>query len=94
MSFIEEGGRKHLFVLFFHTESTFWGQSSQNGTEDQCVALEIYFLQSFCPALTKLALDLHVNFCVFVCLSVCLSVCLFVFPVFFSRRLIGSYTGF
>ena len=27
----------------------------------------------FCPALTKLALDLHVNFCVFVCLSVCLS---------------------
>ena len=39
----------------------------------------------FCPALTKLALDLHVNFCVSVCLSVCLSV----FPVFFSRRLIG-----
>ena len=29
----------------------------------------------FCPALTKLALDLHVNFCLFVCLSVRLSVC-------------------
>ena len=27
-------------------------------------------------------------------LSVCLSVCLFVFPVFFSRRAIGWYTGF
>ena len=27
-------------------------------------------------------------------ISVCLSVCLCVFPVFFSRRLIGSYTGF
>ena len=27
----------------------------------------------FCPALTKVALDLHVNFCVSVCLSVCLS---------------------
>ena len=36
----------------------------------------------FCPALTKLALDLHVNFCVCV------------FLVFFSRRLIGSNTGF
>ena len=43
-------------------------------------------LPYFCPALTKLALDLHVNFCLFVCLRV--------FPVFFSRRLIGSYTGF
>ena len=32
----------------------------------------------FCPALTKLALDLHVNFCMSVC-----------FPVFFSRLLIG-----
>ena len=30
----------------------------------------------FYPALMKLALDLHVNFCVFVCLFVCLSVCL------------------
>ena len=30
----------------------------------------------FCPALTKLALDLHVNFCLCVCLSVCLCVCL------------------
>ena len=39
----------------------------------------------FCPALTKLALDLHVNFCG----SVCLFVCLFVFPVFFFKRLIG-----
>ena len=27
-------------------------------------------------------------------LSVCLCVCVCVFPVFFSRRLIGSYTGF
>ena len=27
----------------------------------------------FCPALTKLALALHVNFCLFVCLFVCLS---------------------
>ena len=27
----------------------------------------------FCPALTKLALDLHVNFCLFVCVFVCLS---------------------
>ena len=26
-----------------------------------------------CPALTKLALDLHVNFCLSVCLSVCVS---------------------
>ena len=26
------------------------------------------FPASFCPALTKLALDLHVNFCLFVCL--------------------------
>ena len=41
---------------------------------------------TFCPALMKLALDLHVNFCLCVCVSV--------FPVFFSRRLIGSYTGF
>ena len=43
---------------------------------------------NFCPALTKLALDLHVkkkSICLFVCLCVCLSV----FPVFFSRRLIG-----
>ena len=30
--------------------------------------------------------------CQFLC--VCLCVCLSVFPVFFSRRLIGSYTGF
>ena len=29
-----------------------------------------------------------------VCVSVCLCVCLFVFPVFFSRRLIGWYTCF
>ena len=36
----------------------------------------------FCPALTKLSLDLHVNFCLYVCLSVC------VFGLF-SRRLIG-----
>ena len=47
------------------------------------------FFSSFCPALTKLALDLHVNFCPSVRLSVCLFVCLSVFPVFFSRRLIG-----
>ena len=40
----------------------------------------------FCPALTKVALDLHVNFC--------LSVRLFVFPVFFSWRQIGWYTAF
>ena len=39
----------------------------------------------FCPVLTKLALDLHVN--------LCLCVCVFDFPVFFSRRLIGWYTG-
>ena len=32
---------------------------------------------TFCPALTKLALDLHGNFCVCVRLFVCLSVCLF-----------------
>ena len=44
----------------------------------------------FCPALTKLALDPHVNFCLYICLCVYL----FVFPVFFSMRLIGSYTGF
>ena len=36
----------------------------------------IGFLLDFCPALTKLALDLHVNFCLFVCLSVCLSGCI------------------
>ena len=29
--------------------------------------------KNFCPALTKLALDLHVNFCLFVCLCACLS---------------------
>ena len=30
----------------------------------------------YCPALTKLALDLHINFCVSVCVYVCMSVCL------------------
>ena len=30
-------------------------------------------LSDFCPALTKLALDVHVNFCGSVCLSVCVS---------------------
>ena len=47
---------------------------------------EFFFKTPYCPALTKLALDLHVN------LGLC--VCVSVFPVFFSRRLIGSYTGF
>ena len=31
-----------------------------------------YFISFFCPALKKLALDLHANFCLFHCLSVCL----------------------
>ena len=35
-----------------------------------------YFLMYFCPALAKLALDLHVKKSLFVCLFVCLSVCL------------------
>ena len=44
------------------------------GPTSQKVCVCLCF-RSFCPALTKLALDLHVNFCLFVCLSVCLSVC-------------------
>ena len=36
-------------------------------------SLTLEIINHFCPALTKLALDLHVNFCLFVCLSVCLS---------------------
>ena len=43
------------------------------------------FLAIFLSSANK-ALDLHVNFCLFVCLSV--------FPVFFFKRLIGWYTGF
>ena len=47
-----------------------WEQFWTLGTPPQiCWA----YSQYFCPALTKLALDLHVNFCLFVCLSVCLS---------------------
>ena len=54
---------------------------------EHCKALQINIKDTlfFCPALTKLALDLHVNFGV----SVYLFVCLFVFPVFFSTPLIG-----
>ena len=37
------------------------------------IKFTISILMDFCPALTKLALDLHVNFCVFVCLFVCVS---------------------
>ena len=64
------------------------GSGPQGG--GTCKIENVKWAKSFCPALTKLTLDLHVNFCLFVCLSVCLSV----FPVFFSRRLIGWYTGF
>ena len=43
-----------------------------------CKTNGIQIIGICCPALTKLALDLHVNFCLFVCMFVCLSVCLFV----------------
>ena len=39
------------------------------------------FVIFVCPALRELALDLYVNFCVFISM--------FVYRVFFSRRLIG-----
>ena len=42
----------------------------------------------FCPALTKLALDLHVNFCV----CVCVCVCMYVFRSFFEASGSGSGT--
>ena len=45
------------------------GQNIHRCDEQNCGPLHLVF----CPALPKLALDLHVNFGLFVCLFVCLS---------------------
>ena len=70
------------FLLLARAISVAAGRCSGGKLAATLVAI-IYFSFSsfflhFCPALTKLALDLHVNFCLRVCLS-----------GLFSRRLIG-----